>query len=257
MNPTADSLLRPRPSGMAPYLAGSVLAHVGVVVGWLLLSWAFAGPKLDLDQKPIKASLVRLGKKREEKLLPRKEEPPPPPPAAEKPVEVKAPAPPEPAPAAVKIPTKDAKEPAKPSKDKPANAKEARKNLFAALDKTARAGKVEEPEGEADGDPNGDAAKAEGERYFGLLKSVVQRNYDVSNTIGEAERRTLKAEVALRIGPKGELIDVKLSKPSGNDLFDDAVVGAVKKASPFTPPPEHLRDALKSQGVAFVFRATD
>ncbi len=247
MSTQAPSLLRPQPSRLMPYLVGSVVGHAVVVGLFLAFSFAFSGPPMELDQKPIKATLVRLGKKREEKLLPRKEEPLPPPPKAEKAVEVKAPEP-----AAVKIPTKDAKEAPKP-KDKSDGAKDARKNLFAAFDKTARAGKVEEPEGEEDGDKNGDAAKAEGERYFALLQNVVHRNYDVSDTIAEAERRTLKAQVALRIGVHGELLDVKLSKSSGNDLFDDAVMGAVKKAAPFTPPPDHLKDALKKDGVAFVF----
>jgi TonB family protein len=251
MSTPSHSLLRPQPTAVWPYLAASVVGHL-VAVG-LFLAWsaAFSGPSMDLEQKPIKASLVRLGKKREEKLLPRKEEPPPPPPKEEKVVEVKAPTP-VPEPAAVKIPSKDAKDAPKP-KDKTDGAKDARKNLFAAFDKTARAGKVEEPEGEEDGDKNGDAAKAEGERYFALLQNVVHRNYDVSDTIAEGERRTLKAQVALRIGVRGELLDVQLAKSSGNQLFDDAVVGAIKKAAPFAPPPDHLRDGLKKDGVAFVF----
>ena len=232
------SLLQPRPSALPLFVGASVLAHVLVVVFGLVFAWLFQGPKVDLEQKPMKATLVRLGKKRDEKLLPRKEEEPPPPPKVEE-VAV-APTKPD---TAVKVPTKDAK-PEKPTKD-------TKKSLFDALNKTARP--QEEVEGEADGDPNGDAAKQEGERYFGLLNSVVKRNYDVSNTIDEAERRRLRAEVSLRIGSAGELLEVELTKPSGNELFDSAVIGAVKKAAPFSAPPEHLRDALKKSGVAFVF----
>lgn len=249
MTGTAESLLRPRPSGLLPFVIASIVGHVLLSGAWVLVSWALSGPKMDLEQKPIKASLVRLGKPRDEKLLPRKEEEPPPAPKAE-PVKVDAPAP-APPDNAVKIPTKDAK----PEKaDKKDGAKDAKKSLFAAFSKTGREGKVaEELEGAADGDPDGDSAKQEGERYFGLLKAVVQRNYDVSNTIPEAERRTLRAEVALWIGNAGELLNVKVTKPSGNEQFDDAVLGAVKKASPFTAPPEHLRDSLKKSGVAIVF----
>jgi protein TonB len=82
---------------------------------------------------------------------------------------------------------------------------------------------------------------------------VVKRNYDVSNTIDEAERRRLRAQVVLYIGPAGELIDVTVNVASGNETFDSAVLGAVKKTAPFTAPPEHLRDTLKNQGVAIVF----
>jgi len=79
----------------------------------------------------------------------------------------------------------------------------------------------------------------------------------VSDTIPEAERRALKAEVALWIGAAGEVLNVKLSKASGNELFDAAVLAAVKKAAPFAPPPETLKDSLRKQGVAIVFRATE
>ncbi len=238
-NAPSTSLLVPRSTALPLFVLASVLGHGLVVGGALVLGWAFAGPRVELEQKPIKASLVRLGKKRDEKLLPRKEEPPPPPKVEE--VAVATPKPPD---NAVKIPSKDAK-PEKPVDQK--------KSLFDAFAKTAKASKPQELEGEADGDPLGDSARQEGERYYGLLNSVVKRNYDVSNTIDEAERRRLRAEVAIRIGPAGELLDVSLQKPSGNELFDSAVIGAVKKASPFAPPPPHLRDSLKKDGVAFVF----
>ena len=221
---------------------------VAVVALALLYSWLFGSSLSPLDQKPITASLVRLGKPRDEKLLPKKEEEPPPvEKPAEKPVEVAAPT--KPAETAVPIPTKDVKvEPKKDSgKDSKKNAK---KDLFAAFNKT---GKADDVEGQADGDPNGDSAKQEGERYYGLLTSVVKRNYDVSNSIAESERRRLHAVVMVRIAPSGELLEVKLVTSSGNDLFDGAVVEAVKKAAPFTAPPDHLRDDLKKHGVPFDF----
>ena len=215
----------------------------------MLFSWLYGAPMVNLDQKPITASLVRRGVLRDEKLLPKKEEEPAPPPEEKKTAEV---AMPKPAETAVPIPTKDAKvEPKKESsKDTASKAKDAKKDLFAALNKT---GKAEELEGQADGDPNGDSAKQEGERYYGLLISVVKRNYDVSNSIAEAERRRLHAIVNVRIAATGQLLDVKLATSSGNDLFDGAVLEAVRKAAPFSAPPEHLRDDLKKTGVAFDF----
>lgn len=242
------SLLEHRPSPLPLFVGLSVVGHVVLVVVALALSWALAGPSVDLDQKPIKASLVRLGKQRDEKLLPRKEEElAPPKPKVE---EVQAPSKPVEPDTAVKIPTKDAKA---EKTEKADGQKNAKKSLFDALNKTGKQGTAEELEGREDGDENGDSATQEGERYFGLLSSVIKRNYDVSNTIDEAERRRLRAEVAIRIGSGGELVDVNLTRSSGNDLFDSAVIGAVKKAAPFAPPPEHLRNALKKDGVALVF----
>jgi len=222
---------------MLPFLALSLAGHALVVLVVLGLSYLLAGPKLELEQKPIKATLVRLGKPRDEKLLPRKEEAPPPSKAEPEPVKL-----PVPAPAAVPIPGKSAK----PAKDE-------RRSLFDALNKTARAAPPEELEGAADGDPHGDAARQEGERYYALITSVVKRNYDVSNTIPEAERRTLHAVVAIRLGAAGELLDLALKKGSGNEQFDSAVLGAVKKTAPYPPPPAHLKDTLRSSGIAFDF----
>jgi len=235
MTAAAESLLRPRPQPLLPFLVVSVAGHLLFIGAALVLSWALAGPRIELDQEPIKASLVRLGKKRDEKLLPRKEEAPPPPPPAAAPV----------------LPTEAPVKPAAPTKPTPQRV-DTKKSLFDAMNKTASAA-AEAPEGDEQGDPNGDAARQEGERYYGVLSSAVRRNYDVSNTIPEAERRTLKARVTVRLGSLGELLDVSLSKSSGNQLFDDAVLGAVKKAAPFGPPPEHLRDTLKSGGVTLVF----
>jgi TonB family protein len=241
------SLLQDRPDPLATFVAVSVVGHVLAVGLWLVGGWLLAPPKVDL-QVPVQASLVRLGKKRDEKLLPRKEaEAPPPKPKVEE-VALPTPAVPD---TAVKIPTKDAKPEKAEKKD---GTKDAKKSLFDAF---AKGGKQDAPpeelEGEADGDPNGDAARQEGERYFGMLKGVVKRNYDVSNTIDEAERRRLRAQVVLLIGPGGELIDATVSVASGNDTFDSAVLAAVRKTAPFTAPPEHLRDLLKKDGVAIVF----
>jgi TonB family protein len=249
MTARTESLLEPRPTPLVPFVALSVGVHVVAAVLLSVASWLFAPPKVSLDPEPIKASLVRLGKKRDEKLLPRKEEPPPPPPAAEKPAPVPEPAPVE---KAVALPSKDAK--TEPKKDAAKDgAKDAKKSLFDAFNKTARASKPEELEGAEDGDKDGDSAKQEGERYFGLISAMVKRNYDVSDTIPEAERRMLRATVKVKLGATGELLDSDLVKASGNDLFDGAVLGAVKKAAPFGPPPEHLRDSLKKDGVSLVF----
>ncbi len=237
MHPAAaQSLLAHRPSKVVPFFALSIVLHFLAVGLALTASWLLAPKPVDLDQKPITASLVRLGKPREEKLLPRKEEAPPP---EVKKEEIAVPLP-VPSPRAVVVP---GPEPKKPT---------AKQDLFKALNNAAKQAKPEELEGKADGDPNGDSAKEEGERYFGIISAAVRRYYDVSNTIPEAERRTLKAEVALKVSGTGEASDVRLKKGSGNELFDEAVLSAVKKAAPFSPPPEHLKKVLQA-GVTLAF----
>ncbi|MFY1830087.1 TonB family protein [Myxococcus fulvus] len=254
----SHSLLLSKSSRVSPFVIASVVGHVALLLAGMLYAHLNAGPKVDLTAQPIRATLVRLGKPRDAKLLPRKEALPPPPKQVNAPKPAPE-APPAPSSAAVAVPIPGVKpEPASAPKPTPVKGEkegeDRRKRLFGAFDKTAKASE-EEPEGAEDGDPDGDSATAEGERYFGLLQAQVRRNYSVADTIPESERLHLKALVALRLGRAGEVLDVSLTKPSGNDLFDSAVVAAVRKASPFSPPPDHLRDALQKNGVNLMFNA--
>jgi TonB family protein len=245
-------MLVSRPSRLGIFLGVSVAGHGLLLALGLIYSFLTAGPKLDPNIPVIKASLVRQGKPRDQKLLPRKEELPPPPKEVKAPPAPPTEAPPPPTKPAVAVPAvKPAPAPA-PQKGA-TSADDRRKRLFGAFDKTSKKAEPEELEGAEDGDPNGDSATAEGERYYALLSNQIRRNYDVSNTIPEAERMYLKALVQLRLGRAGEVLDTKLTSASGNELFDAAVLSAVKKASPFSPPPDHLRESLQKQGIVLEF----
>jgi TonB family protein len=246
-------MLATRPSRLSLFIGVSIVGHALLVVLGLIYSHVTSGPQVDPNAPVIRATLVRQGKPRDPKLLPRKEELPPPP------KEVKAPpAPPTEAPKPpekVAVPVPGLKPEPKPAPQKgDKSAEDRRKRLFGAFDKTAKKAPEEELEGAEDGDPSGDSATAEGERYYALLSTQVRRNYNVADTIPEAERMYLKAQVKMRLGRTGEVLEASLSTPSGNDLFDAAVVAAVKKASPFSPPPDHLRDPLQKHGVVLEFR---
>ncbi len=248
----SQSMLATRPSRLGLFVGVSIGGHAFLLVFGLLYSSLTSGPQVDLNPPVIRATLVRQGKPRDQKLLPRKEELPPPP------KEVKAPAaPPTQAPKPpekVAVPVPGVKPEPKPAPQKgDTSAEDRRKRLFGAFDKTAKKA-PEELEGEEEGDPDGDSAIAEGERYYALLSTQVRRNYNVADTIPEAERMYLKAQVKMRLGRAGEVLEASLSNPSGNELFDAAVVAAVKKASPFSPPPDHLRDPLQKHGVVLEFR---
>ncbi|XXF76611.1 TonB family protein [Myxococcaceae bacterium GXIMD 01537] len=250
-----QSLLVARPSPVGRFIVFSVVGHVGVLLAALLYARLGSGPRVDLDAKPIRASLVRLGKPRDAKLLPRKETAPPPP------KEVKAapaPAVPTPPSNAVAVPVPGAKpQPSTPAAAQPGEktGEDRRKRLFGAFDKMAKPTPAEDLEGAEDGDPNGDSATEEGERYYGLLSSQIRRHYSVADTIPESERLHLKAQVAIRLGRKGELVgEPSLAKSSGNEVFDAAVLVAVRKAAPFSPPPDHIRDPLQKSGVVLEFR---
>ena len=242
------SLLVRRPEGMLlKFLFWSAVVHAALFSVALVYAKLHEEPAIDLDQKPIKATLVRQGTPRDEKLLPRIEQAPPPP------MEQKAPEPaPTSAPPKTVAPAPVA--PPAPPKTKQAGEKkaDARQQLFGAFDKMSKS--KPDTTGAANGDPSGDSAVAEGEAYYAQLRAQITRFYDVSDTIPDSERIRLTAQVAVVISPAGQLERARLAKSSGNDLFDSAVMTAVKRAAPFAPPPTHLRDPLSKYGVVLQFR---
>ncbi len=248
------SLFFKSPEPLGRFLLVSAIVHAAILAAVLGLSYLQLPPAIDLNQKPIKASLVRLGKARDSQLLPLKEEPPPPPPQKveeshpELPKEEPKPAVPVPVPIASSKPAATSKQEGEKSDA------ERRKELFSAFSRTSKNAHPRELEGSAEGSPYGDSSTAEGEQYWGLLSAQVRRNYDVSDTIPEAERTHLTAQVLLLIGRRGQVLRVQLAKSSGNSLFDSAVLSAIKKASPFSPPPDHLRASLEKSGVVLEFR---
>lgn len=231
---------------MTKFVIASVLAHVLLGTGAVWLNGRLSGPRIDLNQKPITASLVRLGQPRDEKLLPRVQEAPPPTkeerPSTEKTSNDTG---------AVALPVGEKRAPPKKKEDTGADS-DRQKRLASAFSKAA----VNRPpptEGALDGDALGEAAQKEGEQFFALLKAQVQRHYDVSSTVSENERLFLKAVVRLNIGTQGELLNFQLAQGSGNALFDAAVLSAVKKAAPFGAPPVHLRSTVR-QGMLIEFK---
>src|SRR5258708_27878170 len=227
-----SSLLVPAHDPIGPFLFLSAVLHIVGGGAILALSYLTLPPPMDLNRKPIRASLVRLGKPRDPDLLPQKEELPPPPPKTEG--SNRAPTPEKPPQPAVPIPipgVKPANAPPAPAPKQNGERSESerRKQLLGAFNRTAKSTRIRELEGQLDGDPGGDSATAEGERYWGLISSQIHRNYDVSDTIPAEERIRLKAQVLLFIGRSGGVLRVQLLQSSGNDLFDNAVLTAARK----------------------------
>jgi TonB family protein len=250
MHPSvAESLFVRKSARISGFFLLSLGAHAAAIALVVVLGLVNRRPPIDLSQKPIKASLVRLGTPRDKRLLPRKEETPPPPRQEEAPQPMpRETAQKEPSPAAT-VPSPAAKQQGNKQQE------DTRRKLFGAFDRAGA--KPKEVEGAADGDVLGDSAIQEGERYYGALRAQVRRYFFVSQTIPDQERIRLQADVLVRIGRAGELLEAKLRKSSGNDLFDSAVLTAVKRASPFAPPPTHLVDGLRARGVLMGFTPSE
>lgn len=236
---------RRAPEALVPLVTAlSVLIHALAICGAIWLSTREPA-RIEPQQKVVTAKLVRLGKPRDKKLLPRMETAPPPPPpkAVEVPLPKSAPTPP----TTAKAPPKPQVQP----KNTAALAQAARRqSLFSAFASTAKP--TDDVIGEEDGDPEGDSDSAEeGERYFGLILAKSRRHYGITKTIAPQELIRLKVLIVLYIGATGELIrEPEIQKSSGNTLFDQEVLMALKKAAPFGPPPASLAQALRTVGIA-------
>ena len=245
----------------------SACLHVVVFAGMFLGSFGSCGGESEAVQTPIAARLVRLGTPREERLLPRLPTQTPTPPAAKdapvvQPGEKVAqplptPTPPKPTEAAVPSPVAPAAEAPKAQAKAPADApknesKQKLDDIMKQFSTGSRQGPADPLPGQLDGDPLGDAEDAaEGERYLALVQRRIQSHYTVPSTIPDDERIRLRAVVTIRVESNGVISDFRITKPSGNDLFDAALESAVRRASPLPPPPDHLRASMQALPINF------
>lgn len=232
-----------RRTGLSWGVGVSILAHISVFGGaWL---YANTSPPRLVQEKPIVAKLVRLGKPRDEKLLPRLPKTAPaakPSPAAKpEPVPVAAPTPvPSPSPTAKAEPVAKA--------DPAADAIARQKQMMDALAKLAPAtgptsdyGEEELP-GQTDGDVMGTADDAaEGDRYLGLVEQAIRANYVLPTTISAKERLYLACVLYLKIGATGKIDSFRIIESSGNPHFDRAVEASVRQTFLPAPPAEFRR----------------
>jgi colicin import membrane protein len=231
---------------MWPAVIASIVAHV------LVVAWGLARrppPPIDLGQKPIVAKLVRLGEKRPEEWLPRKDAAPPPPaPPAAAPAPVAAPTPAKPSAPAPKAPPRPA---APSSAGRPGGT-----SLASILSKVQR--QVEETRwGDPTGSPSGDSDTSEGNPYFAVVERALHASYTAPATIPDRERLYLETNVILWIEPDGRIARWRQERSSGNPAFDAAVDRALRGTARVPPPPNDLRELLRSTGLRLVFRARD
>lgn len=245
---TIGGALRPSHRGFNIFFGASLVLHVGLITVYAFASSA-RRPTIDLTQSSIKASLVKLGQKREEKLLPRKTAAPAPLPD-EKQLAVDQPAPDE----KVEPKREDKMQDALRKLEDEARRKKAREDALR---------RIAETTGEDDqvGDPNGSIHGTETQAqemsltqaYFARLHDQIKAFYSVPSIISEAERRKLEAIIVISVAPDGTVLSHEFDRHSGNDAFDSALEAAIQRASPVPAPPAFLRDTLK-RGVGLRFR---
>ncbi|MDB6096080.1 MAG: tolA [Francisellaceae bacterium] len=73
------------------------------------------------------------------------------------------------------------------------------------------------------------------QQAVGNAKETLKNVFD-SHWIKPPNSDNLMVELEIMIQPDGKVLEVKISKPSGNKVFDESAIKAVWKASPLTMP---------------------
>jgi colicin import membrane protein len=85
------------------------------------------------------------------------------------------------------------------------------------------------------GSPDGAQISAARMSYYKTIQSAIRRHYVLPPSLKANE---LQATLILVVRRDGKIMDVRIDKQSGNPLFDDSVMRAVRRADPLPPFPE-------------------
>jgi TonB family protein len=215
----------------------SVLIHLAVMISWVVFPSLSAKKvytpvyqvSLVTQPEPPREEKVQTPKapepaKKEEAVQPPKT--PPPPKEAAKPE--KKPAPP--------VKKKSETQVRKKETSEKRSLKDVQKRIDAIRQKMASSEKGEEQ-------PKVSARIAEARRnaYFDTIAAHVQANWSLLKNQME-NVGTLTTDIGLQIRRDGTVTMIVIEKPSGNALFDEFAVRAVKRSNPLPPFPEEVRE---------------
>ena len=88
------------------------------------------------------------------------------------------------------------------------------------------------------------------QKYYLDVKDKIYAAWNMPSTA--AGKSNLEMDVVIRIRKDGKLVDVSVDKGSGNRIYDESVMRAVRVAEPYPPIPAALdRDSIE---IAFAFK---
>ena len=87
--------------------------------------------------------------------------------------------------------------------------------------------------------------------YTRQVKQRVRESWIVAQ-----QKPGTSAVVRFGILPSGDIVAIELARGSGDRVFDESVIRAVKKANPLPPPPEAYRHEFTRQKIEVVFGET-
>jgi hypothetical protein len=121
------------------------------------------------------------------------------------------------------------------------------------------------PEGHPDGVPDGDvtdpALASLGATYGRRITRYIKERWIVSTLISDNEKEKLSVKVLLKFNAEMTIIEYKIVKESGNQLFDDSVVNAIertqKEVRHLPEPPDAVAARIYGGGLAVTLRGAD
>jgi TonB family protein len=85
--------------------------------------------------------------------------------------------------------------------------------------------------------------------YYSLIWSRIRGKWTLPQ--GILPRENIEATIQAKILRNGTVVDLSFEKRSGNRYFDESAMKAIKKASPFPPLPDSIRDNNIEVGIRF------
>jgi colicin import membrane protein len=230
---TAPALEKPRPPGRIRSVFLAVLVHAAffalIVFGVTWQSRPEAPVQAELWDKLPPAKTAKTPEPEPPRREPRKPEPPKPEPP--KPVDVKPP-PPKPDPAIAQKLEREKRDQEKKEKlEREKKEQEAKKKR----EDEKRRQEEENAKREAEKAREAAAAarKSEIDRFVDLIKGKIRGRANIPDTvIGNPE-----VQVRIRVLPGGEVLDIAITRRSGNPTYDAAIERGIRSASPLPVPP--------------------
>ncbi|MFQ5479684.1 MAG: cell envelope integrity protein TolA [Thermodesulfobacteriota bacterium] len=104
------------------------------------------------------------------------------------------------------------------------------------------------PPAASSGGLRSDSLEIKFKAYFSLIRDHVQNNWIVPERF---DNEKVSVIVSIRIRKDGTLIKSWVEKGSGSRQFDDSLLKAVQKASPFPPLPQDFTEDVLETGLRF------
>lgn len=86
--------------------------------------------------------------------------------------------------------------------------------------------------------------------YIKKMRDQTRDNWEVPEWLASLQ---LKVQVLVFIDESGYVLEKRILRSSGNDVFDGKALEAVARSSPYSAPPERIQGVVKNRGVVFNF----